>query len=610
MPTRTPKQAPTPDDHATDPSWDKSAPTPTVPTPRAVDLERQLLARLNPKRWPSLRQFRHLFKVLNDTEKRVMVLCFSVMVASVTWLGIAEASERFVATPTSGGTYTEAIIGQPRSLNPLYATTSSVDTDLVRLIYAGLFRYDTSLSLTPDLAASYTQDASGKVYTVTMKENLLWHDGEPLTVDDVLFTFESIQQKDIGSTLYPTFAGAVIERLDDRTIRFTLKDPYPLFLNTLTVGILPKHLWEQIPAQQWRLAEYNLRPVGAGPWQFDTISRERDGYVKHVTLSRARTQAGRPEPLLDRITFKFYADETAALEALRSQQAQGLALVSPSGDPQRQAGRAITPYDLTMPAITAVFFNLNHPSALQQVAVRKALSAAVDRNALIVDVLNGRANVAFGPFPTSHTTQPTAEGPEVLLEAAGWKRVGAIRRNSKDEILTVTLSIIDRYPERQVGEYIVERWKAIGVDVKLDLVSPPTPTTIERRLLKPRSYQALLYTIVYGAATDPYPFWHSAERVDPGLNLAMYSNADVDRTIETYRQSPTGEGQAQSLATIEQLIVADHPAIFLYSPLRTYLLNEDVNGVEVDRIATTADRFNGLATWYVRTSRSFQWSRE
>src|SRR3989344_1262457 len=214
-----------------------------------------------------------------------------------------------------------------------------------------------------------------------------------------------------------------------------------------------------------------------------------------------------------------------------------------------------------------------------------------------------------GPIPNRHSVngRSSQDGPDQILENAGWKKIGSIRRNKKDEILSVTLSIIDRMPDRRVGEFVAAQWQRLGVDVKLDLVSPPTPTTIERRLLGPRSYQALLFTIVYGAAIDPYPFWHSAERIDPGLNLSMYANAKVDSAIEQFRRTTNEASREVALKIIEENIKNDVPAVFLYSPLRTYLINENVFGVQVKRLATPADRFNNIEEWYTGKTRTIEW---
>jgi peptide/nickel transport system substrate-binding protein len=577
----------------------------------AVDLERKLILRLNLKRWPSLGQLRRSYKIFSLLEKRILAGASALLIFSTLWLGFNLLNSHLIAEPTTGGSYAEAIIGQAKYLNPIYSSTSSVDSDLTSLIYAGLLRYDKNMNLVGDLADTFAADPTGKVFTLHLRPNLSWQDGEPLTIDDVLFTFESLKAKDVQSPLAPVFRGVVVERVDDETIRFTLPDAYAPFLNTLTVGIIPKHIWSAIPNGQWRSSENNLRPLGAGPWQIDTINRDQNGDVKFIRLSPAPVQAGRPRPWLDKVIFKFYADEKSALDAFHSEQVEGLVLINSTPEAIRQAGRHIIPHPLSFSSLTGIFFNLNQSSALQTLEVRRALDLAIDRPALVSEVLNNQAGLTVGPFPTTtSTTQKNKDNeqtPETILESAGWKRIGALRRNKSEDILTVTLSVIDRQPDLKVAEYISEQWKKIGVDVKLDLVSPATPLTVERRLLRPRSYQALLFTIVYGSALDPYPFWHSAERVDPGLNLSMYSNANVDKAITKYRESSDSEERKTALQEIEETIIKDVPASWLYSPQQTYLLNESIKGQSFGKLAQPTDRFNSLNDWYIYQTRSLAW---
>lgn len=569
---------------------------------RMRDFDRQLLFSLRSTKWPSLSQFRHSRRVLSKTERRVVAACFAVIGVTVLWVGIQSVAARLVSLPVSGGVYAEALVGQPRFINPLLASSSAVDTDISRLVHAGLLRYDANLTLTPDLAESYGVSDDGKSYLFVLRSDIHWHDGEPITVDDVVFTFQSVSQKELDSPLAPNFSGVVVEKVDDRTIRFTLRDAYPAFPHLLTTGILPKHVWGTIETKSWRTADINLRPVGAGPWQFDSISRERDGSVKQYSLTRAPARLGTLTPYLDQLVFKFYPDETTAEDALSSHAVQGLALISHRERQPSAFSRRLATYDLPLPATTSVFFNLNVPSPVQDVKVRQALRAAIDVPQLVKEVLGDDAQVASGPFPlsliaTDPVTFPTDA--ETLLTEAGWTRVGALWKKS-ESTLSLNLSVIDREPDRSIGEAIVQRWQALGVDTRIDLISPAEPTHIQSSTLRPRSYQALLYTVVYGALPDPYPFWHSSQRVDPGLNLSLFSNKDVDDAIEQARRSTDSAVRTKSLNQISKIIQEEAVGIFLFTPIRHYVVSEEIHGVHIGNIATPADRFNALSAWYTK----------
>ncbi len=572
---------------------------------RAVDLERQLLFSLNPTKWPSIKQLRHSGRVFSIRERRLLLAAGAIIAVALIWIGLGRVVPHIQPLPANGGTYTEGIIGQPQAINPLYAA-SATDADLTRLVYAGLFRYDANLNPVADLAASYTVSSDGRVYTVVLKNNLVWHDGEPLTVDDVVFTFTNATAHDTASVLADNFQNIVVEKIDDHTVQFTLKDPYPAFLNLLTTGIIPQHVWGKVALADWPNSDFNLRPVGAGDWQFDALARNADGSIKQISLIRAPARDGETPPFINQLVFKFYPDDTSAETALSSRDIEGLAGLNTTDLGTVSSRWHLKNYDLSYPAVTAVFFNAAVNAPTSDANVRRALDAAIDRPALL-QKLGGSAVAVSGPFPPSILTTPamSAGDPATLLEAAGWTRVGALWKNKQNDTLSVVLSVIDREPDRDVGTFIQNAWQHLGVDVKIDLASPATADTIEQTLLKPRSYQALLFTQVYGPLPDPYPFWHSSERFDPGLNFSEYTNKDADDLIEKARRATSASDRNTALTDLTAVINKDAPAIFLFSPVRHYIISDDVEGVTINNVAVPADRFNALNQWYVKTRWQF-----
>ncbi|PJE76297.1 hypothetical protein COV04_00235 [Candidatus Uhrbacteria bacterium CG10_big_fil_rev_8_21_14_0_10_48_11] len=562
---------------------------------------------------PSARQLVHAANIFSKRERQILATCFALITASVIWLGVNQVSAHLTADPATGGTYQEALVGQPRFLNPVFAGAQAVDVDLTRLIFSGLFRYDKNLKPVPDLTASYSISDDGRSYTVVLRDDVLWHDNEPLTIDDVVFTYESLTDPDLRSPLGATFRGVVIERVDDHTIRFTLKEPYTGFLDALTVGIIPQHIWGSIPTTQWRLADFNIRPVGSGPWQFASLNQDRDGFIKSYSLTQADSLPN--TGYLDRLVFKFFADEPSAIQALKNHSVDGFALLSSDGLKELSHGEGgFTHYDLRLPAVSAVFFNLGQSGPLTTLAIRQALDMAIDRRALVLDALLGEATVSTGPLPATLINNDIKDSPhfdkaaaEKLLDQSGWKRDGDVRKNKKGEPLNVTLTVIDRDPDRTAGQFIQAAWQAIGVSTKIDLISPATPTNVQRSVLRPRAYQALLYTIVYGAWTDPYPFWHSSQRVDPGLNLSLFSNDAADKAIETIRRAQDDATASKSYEALRNAIDDTVPAAFLYTPVRQYIISDDVRGIMVTKVASLADRFNDIASWYTKTNQRLTW---
>ena len=248
----------------------------------------EILRQMKKKKIPGLTQIRHAERVLSRSEKRIMQLGVAGLLIGVVWLGVAWVITHRVTVPDVGGRYVEGLVGSPQFVNPLFASLNDVDSDLARLIYSGLMRYDENGAFTPDLAERYTVSEDKKVYTFFLRKNVTWHDNdqEIFSAKDVKFTFDLIQDRSVGSPLFISFEGVEVKVVDDFTVEFVLKEPFPLFLSSLTVGILPEHIWSNIPGNQLRLAKYNVQPVGTGAYMFRRLSKNESGYIDKYELVR------------------------------------------------------------------------------------------------------------------------------------------------------------------------------------------------------------------------------------------------------------------------------------------------------------------------------------
>ena len=185
-----------------------------------------------------------------------------------------------------------------------------------------------------------------------------WHDGELLTAEDAVFTFEVIQQKEFQSPLRNVFRNVTVEKVDEQTIKLTLKDASGPFLSTLTFGILPEHIWRDVPPESLALVEQNLKPTGSGPFKFSKLVRTTAGVIKSYTIVRNDAYYIKP-PYLDSMTFRFAPDLESALSMIKENQAEGLSFI-PIGDLARakklDRDRVV---DLRLPQMVAMFFNEN-----------------------------------------------------------------------------------------------------------------------------------------------------------------------------------------------------------------------------------------------------------
>ena len=181
-------------------------------------------------RWPSKKQWRQFFKVLNKKEKFFFLILLTLFVFSFSFISINFYFEKTEVAPAKGGVYIEGVIGSPRFINPLYAAASDVDRDLAELIFSGLLKYDTEGNIIPDLAKEYEILENGKVYEFHLRENIVWQDSTPLTADDVIFTIEAIQNSEVKSPLRPMWLGVEVEKISDLTLRFELRSESSIFL--------------------------------------------------------------------------------------------------------------------------------------------------------------------------------------------------------------------------------------------------------------------------------------------------------------------------------------------------------------------------------------------
>jgi peptide/nickel transport system substrate-binding protein len=477
------------------------------------------------------------------------------------------------------------------------------------LIFSGLFKYNTAQELKPDLADKFEVSEDKKVYTIYLKDNLAWHDGEKLTASDVVFTVSLIKDPLFRSPLYSGFRGITAEKVDDKTIKFTLGEAYAPFLGMLTFGILPEHLWYDIPAQSANLAEYNIKPVGSGPFEFKSLTKDKNGSIKVYTLVANKNFYDK-KPYLEKLIFKFYPDYESALTALQNKNIEGVSFLPGELESVLQS-KQFNKYFLSLPQYTTIFFDEKNNEFLKNDSVRKALALSVDKMKIVADVFGQKGEVIDGPILPGYVGY-SEEIKKIafdvgfakdILEKAGFKLAeGEIFRKKENKVLKIILTTVDRPEYVKVAEMIKTDWEAIGVQTELSIVSS---TKIQREIIRPRAYEALMLGTILGFDPDPYPFWHSSQAEDPGLNLSLYANRNVDKLLEEARQTDNPEERAKKYLEFQNILADDIPAIFLYSPRYTYVVSALVFGIDAARINVPSDRFAGISNWYKETKR--QW---
>lgn len=536
----------------------------------------------------------------------VLVAIFGVS-AYLSIRGYVERNSHLV--PQAGGIYTEAATGGPRYINPILASANDLDTDISNLIYSSLFILNDNLELEPELATEYQLSPDGLIYTIPLRHDVTWHDGQPFTAEDVVFTIRSIQTPDYGSPLAASFQGVQVEAVDDYTVRFTLTQPYAPFLTNLTIGIAPRHVWESIPPKNAPLTDQMLRPVGTGPFKFSEITtRRRTGEVTTYKLLRNDNYFGQ-RPLLDGITFIFFPTQEETTQALISGQADGVNSLPLSDKDAVESRNSLKIHRLTLPQYDGLFFNEIKNDRLGDSGVRAALSQAVDRERIINEARHGEANPLHLPFPlTKYNLDEEFDDPvfdpelaRQNLEEAGWKDEDGDGIREKDgRRLELTITTTDLPEYIRTTEIIQEGWQEIGVSVALEHFSAGV---IQQTIIGPREYEVLLYGEILTADPDPYPFWHSTRTRAPGLNFSLFKDEQTDKLLEEARRTSNQEERRQKYIEFLRRFQELNPAIILYQPYYLLGYQEDVRGLDITHADLPSTRFNNISNWHVRTER-------
>ncbi|HEX8182505.1 MAG TPA: peptide ABC transporter substrate-binding protein [Candidatus Saccharimonadales bacterium] len=506
--------------------------------------------------------------------------------------------------PTTGGIFTEGILGDFTNANPLYAT-NQVDESVSKLIFAGLFKYDDDNNLIGDLAAGYTVDPGGKTYTVTLKPGLTWHDGAPLTAEDVVFTYGMIQNPDALSVLNRGWQGITIAVVDPLTVSFTLPSVLGSFPYNMTNGIIPKHLLKDVAPSEMRSVSFNTeRPVGAGPfaWQNIEVTGESpETRQSKIALQPFQGYHGGAPKLASFVVHAFH-DAEQLREGFKNQELTAASIMDPPKDLVEQDG--INSNSFMLSAANMVFFKHSNP-VLADVAVRKALVQSVDVQA-IIDSLSYPTHPVRGPFLLGQLGYDNTQVQPVFdvaaatagLDAAGWKLGEDGVRSKAGVPLRFSLYGQDTAESRMVTGQLVKAWSTIGVAPIVRLQSSEDL----QRSISSRDYDALLYGISVGVDPDVFVYWHGSQTDvrSSGLNFSEFKSKTADVSLEAGRTRIEPDLRVVKYKPFLQAWQQDVPALGLYQPHYEYLTHGIVYGMERHVLNTNTDRYNNVNNWQIR----------
>lgn len=559
------------------------------------DLDRKLVYTFSPRKIPTGSQIKHLKKFLNPREYLIVKICALVILINLIYLGAVYIKSHLQYSPVAGGEYIEGVVGYPRTINPLYAVNRDVDGDLSRLLYSSLFKYDENGNLGNDLANDVTISPDNKEYLIKIKDNVKWHNGSRLTVDDIIFTLSLIQNPDYHSPLRGSLATTGVEKIDDVTIKFSLVQPYAPFLELLTFGILPEKLWSNISPSGAVLSDLNLKPIGSGPFKFKSLVKDSGGNLKDYYLAVNNDYYGLV-PYLKSINFKFFNDYPEAIKALNDNKIIGLGYLPFDFRKELLAKNSLRLHELIQPKIVSLFLNESKNKSLSDKEVRVALAQALDKDRVISEVFAGLYQRVDGPI------LPQSFAYNEAITKYNYNPEGAIVV-IKAKPLTTALTVIDSGSNVAVAEKIKAYWEAVGIKVSIKIISSEQAANI----IKDRDFEILLYGEAVGGDPDLYAFWHSSQIGSKGLNLSNYNNSAVDKLLVDARNTTKIADRVAGYKKFQEIITDNLPAIFLYSPTYTYVQSQELNGFSGTMTIEPGDRFASVNKWYLKTNKKLTW---
>ncbi len=565
------------------------------------------------KKWQELEYgTRILFQSLPKNKKNFVIGLVTVMVISGLALGIRARSTLLAVKPIPGGEWKEGIVGSARFINPVLAV-SNTDKDLTALVHAGLIRRLPDGTYTGDLAESYEIDKSGLVYTFIIKEGAEFHDGKEVTADDVVYTIDRIKDPLEKSPRNVEWQGVTVRSLDERTVVFTLKQPFADFLDIATVGIIPKHIYGKYSADAFAQAEENIEAIGAGPYKIKSVKTKKN---MPVSIKLEKAYRGSDNGYIKKMTFDFFESETEAIKALEAGDIEHIGgVTAKSAKDLEDKGYPITL--ASFPRLYGIFFNTKNSDVLKQPKITEVVASGIEKDQVIESVLSGFAEKIDTPLPVKlqdRINMPwTGVDIEKTLKNQGWsigddgiweKKISIVQPGSKKaeestEKLGFTITTSDTPELRAGAEEIARELRSKGILVS---VTSYDGTTLEEKI-RTRNYEALYYGVQISRESQVYAFWHSSQREHPGLNISDYANSRADSALENLQKETNEAVRLEEWKKFVNAFYSDVPAVFIYSPSYIYVHKSKLPFEMLSYINTGSDRFINIRDWYLETER-------
>lgn len=514
-----------------------------------------------------------------------------------------------VPEPQQGGVYSEALVGKFQRLNPVLDYYNAADRELNRLIFSRMITFEERGIPKLELVETYGISQDGTIYNITLRPDVKWHDGKQLTTNDILFTINMIRDGEgvVPDDIRSFWTEVDVKTLSETTIQFRLEEPFAPFLDYLSFGILPEHILGNLNFDQMIDSDFNLQPIGSGPFAFEGLITENN-QIKGVILRSNKDYFESP-PLIEQMVFRYYDSSSDALKAFQDGLVLGISKVDSSILRETLIDPDLSLYSAREPRLTLIFFNLKNQEVpfFQDVNVRKALLSGLNRQKMVDKIFNSQAIIADGPilpgtwayYDGIKTVAYDQNLATQLIKDAGYVLGGENTTIRAKDGVEFRFELL--YPEnethRQLAEMIQQNWEALNISVNIRGVSY---SELINSYLNPRSYQAALVDLdlSWTPDPDPYPFWDQVQATG-GQNYSQWDNFVASDYLEQARITTNLIDRSLFYRNFQVVFEEELPALPLFYPVYNFAISKQIQGVTIGPLFDSSDRFQTVKNWYI-----------
>lgn len=537
-------------------------------------------------------------------DKIIFVSLLVIIFGNLIWFSFSIFNKLTVIVPSEGGQYIEGIAGQPRYTNPLLASNRS-ELSITKLIYNGLFTYDSEGNLIPELAKNYEVKNNNKEYTINLKENVKWHDDKPFSANDVIFTINIIKNKDYEGLGFDNLRVVFenidkVEKINENSLKFTLKESQKNFLDYLTVGILPEHAWNNVNQENFAISKLNQNPIGTGPFEFVSKDENKNGVASYTLRSYKNYHQGKP--LINKVIFKFYPNQDQVVDAYKKGEVMAIVLDN-SADADSIKNKNVQKELISLPIYFSVFFNQTKSIPLAYVEVREALSLATDRQEILNKVFNNLFipmqsplfKDDFGYEDEFKQKDFNLDEANKILDEKSWKKGDDGIRKKGDDKLEFSLHVnSDQKFYIDIAKILQEQWKKLGADVK---IVEHNRDEFNKDIVDSRNFDAILEkSSLNFSNSDLFSLWYSGS----GLNFAKVKNDDLDDNLKNLEKEDNLEKRKELYKKIQKEIQKENLTVFLFSPRFIFIHDDELKGFNVKKVNNISDYYGDIQNWYLK----------